>query len=176
MSAIRPACPRAKMDKATLTFLVTVATLAALLTSARSQEAHEASLVGSWRLTAVYDQFTDGRRRDTWGNNPQGMLQFAANGLFSAAIMAGDRAPRAGTVPSDPVGPAFAYYGTYQVNTSAKTFTFHVQQSTWPQWNGATLNRTITELTSRSLKVVAAPIRDPQGGEFQPHLEFERIP
>jgi Lipocalin-like domain len=176
MSAIRPACPRAKMNRTTLTFLATVATLAALPTSARSQEANEASLVGSWRLTAVYDQFTDGRRRDTWGNNPQGMLQFAPNGLFTAAIMAGDRAPRAGTVPSDPVGPAFAYYGTYEVNTSAKTFTFHVQQSTWPQWNGATLNRTITELTPRSLKVVAAPIRDPQGGEFQPHLEFERIP
>jgi len=76
------------MNKTTLTFLVTVATLAASLTSARSEEAPEGSLVGSWRLTAVYDQFTDGRRRDTWGNNPQGMLQFAANGLFTAAIMA----------------------------------------------------------------------------------------
>lgn len=142
-----------------------------------AQQASDAALVGSWRLTAVYDQFTDGRRRrDTWGDHPQGYLLFTANGLVSAAVMSGDRLPKAGSVPSDPAGPAIAYYGTYKVDASGKKFTVHVQQSTWPQWNGAMLDRTVVELSTNTLKVVAAPIRDPQAGEFQPHLEFERIP
>jgi Lipocalin-like domain len=149
---------------------------ATALTPALSQQAGEAPLVGSWKLTAVYDQFTDGRRRNTWGSHPQGLLQFTTNGLVSAIIVEGDRSPKAGTVPTDPVGPAFAYYGTYTIDASGKNLTFHVQQSTWPQWNGAALNRTIVELSAKTLKVLAAPIRDPQGGEFQPHLEFERIP
>lgn len=153
-----------------------IAFIASAIASAQSQQAREASLVGSWKLTAVYDQFTDGRRRSPWGDRPQGQLTFTANGVVSAAIMAGDRSPKTGTVPSDPVGPAIAYYGTYEVDATGKNFIFHVQQSTWPQWNGANLNRTITELSAKTLKIVAAPIRDPQGNEFQPHLEFERIP
>ena len=51
----------------------------------------------------------------------------------------------------------------------------HVLQATWPQWNGTTLTRTIIELSATTLKVVSAPIKDPDGGEYQPHLEFERI-
>ncbi len=56
-----------------------------------------------------------------------------------------------------------------------KSIEIHVQRTSWPQWNGATLKRTIEELSPTTLKVVAASINDPKGGAFQPHLEFERI-
>jgi hypothetical protein len=126
-------------------------------------------------LTANYDLFADGRRRDTWGNDPQGLLIFTANGLFSVQLMAGTRAPRQGTVPTEPVGPAIAYYGRYTMD-GTKGFSVQIKQSTFPQWNGMTNVRTITALSASTLAVVATPIRDPQSGEFVPHLEFERLP
>jgi hypothetical protein len=144
--------------------------------SAGAAQIDPSLLMGAWKLTSVYDEFADGRRRETWGAHPMGMVEFGANGVFSGQFMAGDRTPKPGTVPSDPVGPALAYYGTYEVvDAKAGSFVTHVTQATWPQWNGATLPRTVIELTATTLKVVSAPIKDPSGGEFQPHLEFERI-
>ena len=142
---------------------------------ASAQQIDPSLLIGTWKLTSVYDEFTDGRRRSTWGAHPVGLVQFAPNGLFSAQMMAADRAPKPGTVPTDPVGPALAYYGTYELDGKSSGFVTHIQQATWPQWNGVKVARTITELSATTLKLTAAPIKDPQGGEFQPHLEFERI-
>jgi len=147
----------------------------AIQAPAIAQQLDPSLLIGSWRVKAIYDRFADGHMRDTWGDHPQGLIQFTSNGIFSAQIMAGDRTPRPGTVPSDPVGPALSYYGTYTVDVTNKTFTTQIQQSTWPQWNGASANRTIEELMPDTLKVVAAPVTDPQGSQFTPHLEFERV-
>lgn len=154
--------------------------LGALLTAlcsppASAQQLDPSLAIGTWKLTSVYDEFADGRRRSTWREHPVGLVEFAPNGVFSAQIMGGDRAPKPGTVPSDPVGPAIAYYGTNQLSAATGVFVTHVLQSTWPQWNGATITRQIVELSATTLKVVAAPIKAPQGGEFQPHLEFERM-
>jgi len=92
------------------------------------------------------------------------MIQFTANGIASAQIMAGDRPPRPGTVPIDPVRLIIAYYGRVTTDAPNRTFTTIVTQSSWPQWNGATVRRTIVELAATRLRVVADPIRDPQGG------------
>ena len=97
-----------------------------------SQAAEPASLIGSWKLTANYDQFTDGRRRDTWGDTPQGLLVVTANGLFAVQIMGVNRQPRPGAVPTEPVGPAIAYYGRYSVDEGTKGFSVRVEQSTFP--------------------------------------------
>ncbi|MDP4006828.1 lipocalin-like domain-containing protein [Methylobacterium sp. NEAU K] len=143
--------------------------------SALAEPLDPSLLVGSWKLTKVYDQFSDGRRRETWGSAPQGILQFTANGIMSVQLSGGERPAHPGTVPTDPVGPYNAYFGTYTVDAAGRFFEAHVQRSSWPQWNGATLKRTIEELSSTTLKVVSAPINDPNGGVFEPHLEFERI-
>lgn len=143
--------------------------------SATAQPLDPSLLIGSWKLTSVYDQFSDGRKRVTWGSNPQGMIQFTSNGIVSVQITGGDRGPQPGSVPTDPVGPISAYYGTYTVDAAGGSVEFHVQRSSWPQWNGATLKRSIEQLSATTLKVVSAPINDPKGGAFTPHLEWERI-
>ena len=132
-----------------------------------------ALLVGTWRLTAIYDEFEDGRRRETWGANPVGLMIYTANGIVSVQQMAGDRQPRPNTVPTDPVGPLVTYYGTYTVE--GRVVVARMTQSSWPQWSGATFRRTIQELTPTRMRIVTDPIRDPQGGMFRPHLELERI-
>lgn len=163
------------IDRRSATLLIAAAASTAGLRQAAAQTVNAALLPGSWRLTGVYDLFEDGSRRETWGAKPMGLIQLTPGGLFSAQIMAGDRVPRQGGVPSDPVGPSIAYWGRYRLDAAAGSFTTEVEQSSWPAWNGATIRRSIAELTPQRLKVVADPIRDPVRGPFRPHLEFERL-
>ncbi len=157
-----------------LCLLTTVVTIATSF-SAQAADSLRQSVMGSWKLTAVYDQFEDGTRRNTWGTGAQGLVIFTSEGLFSAIIVGSDRQPKAGTVPTDPVGPAIAYYGTYTIDEAAHTFTTSVLQSTFPQWQGLALTRHVDELTDTRLAVTAAPVTGPDGRKFVPHLEFDRV-
>ena len=152
-----------------------LAVLMSIASPAMAADSLKSRIIGSWRLVAVYDQFTDGSRRETWGPGAQGLVIFTPEGLFNAIIVGDKRAAKAGGVPSEPVGPAVAYYGAYSLDEAAMTFTTRVQQSTFPPWTGQTLVRTVTELSDTALKVEAAPITDPSGRPFVPHLEFERV-
>lgn len=163
------------INRRAATMLIAAAASGTAVSEAMAQTVDAALLPGSWRLTDVYDLFEDGSRRETWGAKPKGIIQLTPGGLFSAQIMAGDRVPRQGGVPSDPVGPSIAYWGRYRLDAAAGTFTTEVEQSSWPAWNGASIRRSIAELTRQRLKVVADPIRDPARGPFRPHLEFERL-
>jgi hypothetical protein len=52
---------------------------------------------------------------------------------------------------------------------------FVVQQDCYPQFIGITSNLKIEELTPTTLKFSVAPIHDPEGGDYTPHLEFVRL-
>lgn len=159
----------------TIPSLLTIAFAVATSVSAHAADTLRERAIGTWKLTSNYDLFEDGTRRDTWGANPQGLIIFTREGLFSAILVGGDRQPKPGTVPTDPVGPAIAYYGTVTIDETAHTFTNTVLQSTFPQWRGVSLTRHVDELTDTRLAVTAAPITGPDGRKFVPHLEFERV-
>ena len=152
-----------------------IALTGAVSAPALAQQSLQSQLEGTWKITAVYDQFTDGHKRNTFGNNPQGLAEFTPSGTLIFQLMAGDRSAKPGTAPFNPVGPAIAFFGPYTVNEQNKTYTYHVQQCTFPQWNGVSRTTTVAEVTPTTLKVVAATIHDPQGGDFQPHLEYQRL-
>jgi hypothetical protein len=155
--------------------LMTVLTLACVNTvAATAQQASQPSPIGDWRLAAIYDKFEDGHLRSTWGDKPQGLLQVSVGGFMSLQVFGGDR-PKSETVPTDPVGPVRCSYGTYTLDLADKTLKFVVQQDTYPQFIGVTRNLKIEELTPTTLKFSVAPIHDPKGGDFTPHLEFERL-
>ncbi len=155
--------------------LMTALTLACVNTvAATAQEASQSSPVGDWKLKAIYDKFEDGHLRNTWGDKPQGLLQISAGGFISLQVFGGDR-PKSETVPTDPVGPVRCSYGTYTLDMASKALKFVVQQDTYPQFIGVTRNLKIEELTPTTLKFSVAPIHDPKGGDFTPHLEFERL-
>jgi len=140
-----------------------------------AQQSLHSQLEGTWKITAFYDQFTDGHKRNTFGDNPQGVAEFTSNGTFIFQLMSGDRSAKPGTAPSDPIGPAIAFFATYTVDEQNKTYTYHVQQCTFPQWNGISRTSNVADISPTAFKVVAATIHDPQGGDFQPHLDFERV-
>jgi hypothetical protein len=145
------------------------------VTPTLAQQSFQSQLTGTWKLTASYELFTNGHKTESFGKNPQGVAEFTPGGTFIILLMDGDRAAKPGTPPFDPVEPALALYATYTVNDQNKTYTYHVQQSTFPQWNGVSRTSTVTEISPTVLKVTAEAIHDPRAGDFVPHLEFERM-
>jgi hypothetical protein len=158
--------------------LPTLALAAALVSGAGAQAAEtlKSQLTGTWKVTSVYDQFSDGTRRETWGADPIGQLIVTPEGTFSFIMAAGDRAPKANSVPTDPVGPTIAYFGTYNVDEAKKTVSRTIIQSTFPQWKGISQVVTVDSISVDGLKVAAMPITDPaKNMTFVPHLEFARV-
>ena len=41
-----------------------------------AQQSLHSQLEGTWKITAVYDQFTDGHKRNAFGENPQAVAEF----------------------------------------------------------------------------------------------------
>lgn len=130
-------------------------------------------LIGAWILTSIYDQTTDGKKHELWGPGVQGSLMLSPTGRFSLMIMAANR-EKASPNPQNPVGPALAYFGFYTVDEGAKTFTYHVENSTFPQWIGTARTATVQSLTADELQVAQAIVHDPVMGDLVPHFGWKR--
>jgi hypothetical protein len=125
-------------------------------------------LIGTWTLVSLVEQYQDGRKDAL---NFKGMLILDQTGRFSLQLIGGDRAKTGGN-PSSPVGPAITYFGTYSVGEEDKSLTYHVEHSTFPDFEGTNQKSTIT-LNGDALTYVRAPISSP-AGTFVPTLEWKR--
>jgi hypothetical protein len=87
-------------------------------------------------------------------------------------MIGGDRAKT--TDPRSPVGPLVVYFGTYSTNDSDKTLTYHIERSSWPNFEGQDQKRIVTVKGDEMSYKAQAPINSPRG-PFVPNLEFKRI-
>jgi Lipocalin-like domain len=111
--------------------------LAILSTSAFAQtKSLKEQLVGSYTLAKAFDTSSDGKDNDVWGPGVQGSLMLDPSGHFSLFIVAAGRAKGDGTDARVPVGNIVAHYGTYTVDETAKTISYHYEKSTFPPWDG----------------------------------------
>ncbi|CAL8480946.1 lipocalin-like domain-containing protein [Caballeronia sp. S22] len=84
-----------------------------------------------------------------YGNNPQGLAVFDANGHYILMTSRADLAKfasgnRTGGTPEENkavVQGMIAHFGTYSVNESEQTITFHIATSSFPNWNGVEQKR-----------------------------------
>jgi len=120
----------------------------ALSGAAAAQSAKD--LVGTWMLVSA----------DAFGTNPKGTAVFEANGRVAVILMRADLAKyasnnRAQGTPAEnkaTVEGSLAYFGTYSV--SGTELNFHVEGSTFPNWNGTDQKRTNLAITADELKWV----------------------
>lgn len=144
--------------------------------AAEAGQSVKSQIAGTWKVTAVYDQFADGTKRQTWGAGPVGQLIMTREGTFSFMMAAADRAPKPNTVPTDPVGPSIAYFGNYTIDEKTKKISRTLIQSTFPQWKGISQTLQVESVDANDLKIAAVPIKDPvKNQEFVPHLDFVRV-
>jgi Lipocalin-like domain len=142
------------------------------------QKTLKEQIVGTWLLNSVYDQTQDGEKHNPWGDGVKGQAIFTSDGNLSFQIMSANR-PKADTSPREPVGPVVAYWGTYAVDEGAKTLSYDIERSSFPQWDGLTRAQTtpwtIETLTDDELHLaLTKPIPDPKMGLFVPHLTYKR--
>jgi GH15 family glucan-1,4-alpha-glucosidase len=107
-----------------------------------AQQAND--VVGAWTLVSITLE-QDGKKTDFYGPNPQGQLMYDANGRLSVIITRSDLPKFAsnnretGTAEENKaiVQGTIAYFGTYTVSETDKTISYHIESSTFPNWNGA---------------------------------------
>jgi hypothetical protein len=150
--------------------LATAAPLLSLMAGGAAAQLPNDQFVGTWTLAEVYDDYGNGKISNPWGPDVKGQLTYTPNGRFSLMIIAAGRPSSAG-LPTNPVGPALGYFGTYTVRGSL--IVHQTERSTFPNWEGH--ERLLTSLVSgNTLQQTAPAIADPSGQSFVPHLNWMR--
>ncbi len=118
----------------------------------QSPTAAQEQFVGTWSLVSIRYVEKDGRAIEPFGPGARGMLYFDAGGRFATQVMALDR-PRfasnnrmIGTAEENKAVSrgVVAYFGTYTVDAAEHIVTLHIEQSSFPNWNGTDQQRTFT--------------------------------
>jgi hypothetical protein len=133
--------------------LLAVAIAAPFLAYAPHSLAQSAkSLAGTY--SGVSFSVTDGTGKKTqiFGENPRAMLVLTPDGRYSAIVMraslpkfASNARPK-GTPEENKavVEGSIAHFGRYTIDDKDKTITFHVESSTFPNWDGQPQKRPFT--------------------------------
>jgi hypothetical protein len=138
--------------------IVTLVALALTTTTSLAQSAKSLrdQLVGTWSFVIAEITMADGKKQLPFGDKPNGMLIFTADGHFSQVHVASGL-PRiasnnrlAGTAEENKaiLAGSLALFGTYTVDEEKRTVTFHIQASTFPNLEGVAQVRTIDQLTA----------------------------
>lgn len=140
-------------------FSVAFTALALCLTTAGAASAQTAAeLVGTWVLVGNDIIRADGSRQPSFGPRGTGSAIFSSNGRFAVVNINPDTPKYAannraqGTAEEDKaaVMGGLGIFGTYAV--SGTTLTLQVEGSTYPNWSGVRLTRTILSLTAEETK------------------------
>jgi hypothetical protein len=121
-----------------------------LLSTSQAGAQSAKDLVGAWTLVSA----------DAFGTNPKGTAVFEANGRVAVILMRADLAKyasnnRAQGTPAEnkaTVEGSLAYFGTYSI--SGTDLNFHIEGSTFPNWNGTDQKRTNVTISADELKWV----------------------
>jgi hypothetical protein len=120
-------------------------------------------LVGTWTYVSVDTVRPDGSRTPMFGPNPQGLASFDGNGRYilltsrsgQPKFASNNRAEGTPEEYKAVVQGTIAHFGRYTVNEADKTITFHIETSTFPNWNGVEQKRPFT-LTGDELRWTTA--------------------
>jgi hypothetical protein len=127
----------------------------------RKQAAVRDRFVGVYRLISCERRSKDGRVENPYGENPIGRITYDKAGRMSAQLMRPGRrstvAPGASLIAGnasaeeirEAVSGFISYFGTFDVDESARTVTHHVEACLVPSWVGTDLVRTYRFTSSR---------------------------
>jgi hypothetical protein len=116
-------------------------------------------LVGTWTLVSASGTLPDGKKVQTFGPDPQGLLIFNANGRYSLQICRSNRAKFAsnnrekGTPEENQasVHGCNPHWGKYSVNEKDRAIVFQIEYAMFPNWEGTKQERSFT-ITGNELK------------------------
>jgi hypothetical protein len=110
------------------------------------------SLAGTYSGVSFSMTDSAGKKTQIFGENPRAMLVLTPDGRYSAIVMraslpqfASNARPK-GTPEENKavVEGSIAHFGRYTIDEKDKTITFHVESSTFPNWDGKPQKRPFT--------------------------------
>lgn len=119
-----------------------------LMSCATTHASHQSALVGEWELTTFVIPDSAGGAHPWWDDKPAGFIVYTADGFMSAQLYDTRRASigaRWDSASAEAARTQFAglttYYGTYVLDTLARTVTHTVVGAMAPDWVGRKLVR-----------------------------------
>jgi hypothetical protein len=133
----------------TVAAALTALTLCAAGSQAFAQAAPD--LVGTWSLMSLTVS-RSGSEVEVLGPHPHGQLIFGSDGRYVVVGLRADLPKFAadnrlsGSAEENQriVEGSFAHFGTYTVDSSGQLIVFHIQNSTFPNWDGEVQRRPFT--------------------------------
>ena len=136
-----------------------VAVLAAALVCGQAgaqQKSLREQIVGTWNFVVAEVVAPDGKKSYPFGETPNGILIFTADGQFSQIHAASDLPKIASNNRLTGTPEEFAaimrrsiwVFGSYSINEEKKTVTFEIVSASYPNWQGEAQERTIDRLTA----------------------------
>jgi hypothetical protein len=109
-------------------------------------------LVGTWTLERVDNVLADGTRIPLYGDHPQGLLVFDAQGRYALQILregrprfaSGDKAKGTPEENWAAVAGNNSHFGRWEVNAAGGSLIFRIDHAFFPNWEGTTQVRTFT--------------------------------
>ncbi|MBK3740959.1 lipocalin-like domain-containing protein [Burkholderia sp. R-69608] len=137
------------MHKIFAAIVIALAVWCAPVRSAFAQTAD--SLVGSWSLVSL-TVAKSGSEVELLGPHPQGQLIFGNDGRYVLLVLSsdlpkfasGDRQQSTTEENAKIARGNVAHFGTYSVDPAARIIVFHIQKSTFPNWDADVQRRPFT--------------------------------
>jgi hypothetical protein len=127
---------------------------ACLLLSASNPGAAQTAKSIAGTYAAVLSVVTDGsgKTTDIFGPSPRGMLILTPDGRYSLTLMraslpkfaANNRAKGSAEENQAVVAGSINHFGRYSVEENGKLLVFHIESSTYPNWDGTAQKRPLT--------------------------------
>lgn len=117
-----------------------------------AQSTLKEQIIGTWTYVSVDMVRPDGSREPLFGPNPQGQASFDGNGhcILMTARSVQPRLTSANRMEGTPeenravVQGSIAHFGKYARDELRKTITFHIEASTFPNWNASEQRRPLS--------------------------------
>jgi len=135
------------------------------LSAVGQQQSLKEQLVGTWTLVSWEQKNGDGSKVERYGTNPTGIAFFDAGGRYIITVMRSDRAKYASNAlwqgtpeeNKETADGTITYFGTYSVSDADSSIVVRVDGSSFPNWNGTDLKRTVAMAGERLTLTVRPP-------------------
>ena len=140
-------------------------------------------LVGAWYLVSINNTRLDGTKYEVFGPDVNGLIIFDRNGRYSMQIIrrgrltfAGARMEGTAEENKAAVQGMISHFGTYTVNEGERSVTFHIESSSYPNWDKTEQKRNIVLLVDQLSWSDPLPATGPQSTDLKSDLVWTRIP
>jgi hypothetical protein len=157
----------------TFTFGAAMLGFALAASQASAQEKNFKEMIaGAWIVTSVFDEYSNGEKKDNWGGPVKGQLTFGRTGRFTQILVGPTVASMKSDDPRKPDAMTVAYYGTYSVDEAGKKINAKIETATYSARANTDTGWTV-QGSGDKLTLVGSPRKD-QHGSFTPKLEVRR--